>query len=459
MATIQKRKNSYRIVVSAGYDNAGRQIRKSTTYKPPESLTARQLEKELNRIALEFELQCQKNLFMDSNITFSEFCEKWFSDYAEKQLAPKTIYEYKRIYEHRLKPALGYLKINKIQVPHILSFYDNLSESGIRLDDKYKLNQKYIEKVKANRKKLDCVADSTISGLLRGGITTQKVADKISGWFNLPRDKMFIPNAKSDKLSGRSLNHVHKLLNTIFNAGVQWQILDDNPCRRIKAPKAEKKEAKHYDENQVAEMFNLLDNEEICIKLAVYMGIFVGLRLGELSALSWDDIDFQAKTLTINKSRQYIAGRGTIEKETKTSSSNRVVSLSDMLITLLEEYQSWQTKRRYQMGDKWQYSGKIFTSENGGGIFPTTPSKWFSEFLQRRNLEKITFHQLRHTNASLLISQGVDIVTVSKRLGHAKTSTTTDIYAHIIKKTDTAAAEKLNTLFSPTNDKKSKSRA
>lgn len=99
------------------------------------------------------------------------------------------------------------------------------------------------------------------------------------------------------------------------------------------------------------------------------------------------------------------------------------------------------------MGDLWKGSNKLFTQTDGTPIFPSRPTVWFHAFLKRHSLLPITFHQLRHTNASLLVSLGVDITTVSKRLGHSRTSTTLDIYAHSLKSRDEEAATKLENLL------------
>jgi len=116
-------------------------------------------------------------------------------------------------------------------------------------------------------------------------------------------------------------------------------------------------------------------------------------------------------------------------------------------MSLLKEYKNFKDEQRFMVGNKWNENNKIFTSEFGIPLFPTRPSIWFHNFLKRHNLPQITFHQLRHTNASLLLAQGVDIATVSKRLGHAKNSITLDIYSHAMKAKDKEAADKLNNLF------------
>ena len=107
-------------------------------------------------------------------------------------------------------------------------------------------------------------------------------------------------------------------------------------------------------------------------------------------------------------------------------------------------YNVEQDNERTNLGNKWVYSGKIFVQWNGAPMFPQTPSKWFAKWLAQKELPKITFHQLRHSHASILIANGVDIATVSRRLGHAKISTTIDTYTHAIKSRDTAATNLLD---------------
>ena len=137
-----------------------------------------------------------------------------------------------------------------------------------------------------------------------------------------------------------------------------------------------------------------------------------------------------------------------------------------MPISLIREYKVWQNGEKVKLVDLWDGEcTRIFTARDGKPMFPETPSKWFSKFIKNHNdkimkddtikkedkdkylLQVVNFHGIRHTNATLLISQGVDVTTVSTRLGHARTSTTTDIYSHSLRKTDMVAAEKLEDLF------------
>lgn len=136
----------------------------------------------------------------------------------------------------------------------------------------------------------------------------------------------------------------------------------------------------------------------------------------------------------------------------------------------MKKYKLSQDECKLKLGDLWnKEEAYIFTTFNGKPIFPSTPSKWFTKFVNKHNetiendstipkdekskylLKDVTFHGLRHTNATVLINQNVDIATVSKRLGHSKISTTTDIYTHALLKSDRAASNCLDDLFNKKN--------
>ena len=116
---------------------------------------------------------------------------------------------------------------------------------------------------------------------------------------------------------------------------------------------------------------------------------------------------------------------------------------------MLKEYRAWQNQERLKVGDQWKDSDRVFTRWNGTPFRPDTLTNWFSDFVKRSGLPPVTVHSLRHTNATLLISSGTNLRTVSARLGHSQTSTTANIYAHAIQSADAAAAEALNDILQP----------
>ena len=406
MANIQKRgENNYRLTVSCGYDKKGKQIRK---YKSIDlsSIPAKKQEAEAERQWILFKEEIEKGIYFDTGkITFEDFIYKWLKEYAEVNLAPKTVSRYKEILESRVIPCLGHTKLNKLQPTHLTEFYNNLRENGIRKDNK------------------------------TGG------------------------------LSERTILHHHRVISTILNTAVQWQFILNNPAERLKPPKVEKKEAKHYTEEQIQYIFELLEDEPVKYKTMIYLAVFGGMRMGELAGLEWQDFKSENQMLTIRQSSQYLPDKGVFTKSPKNESSKRIISLPKSVVSSLNQYKLWQNGEKATLKNLWIDSNRIFTSKNGEPMFPDTPSQWFHKFIKRHNesikndkkikedqkelylLPEVNFHGLRHTNATLLISQGVDITTVSKRLGHARTSTTTDIYSHSLRKSDIEAANKLDNLF------------
>ena len=127
----------------------------------------------------------------------------------------------------------------------------------------------------------------------------------------------------------------------------------------------------------------------------------------------------------------------------------RALKMPDVTINLLKEYQKWQNAEKKACGDQWRDSDFIFTRRDGYAVNPDEITKWFRRFNASRTLPSVNIHSLRHTNATLLIAAGTDLRTVSRRLGHAQTSTTVNIYAHAIRSADEAATDTLQDILTP----------
>ena len=452
MATITKRGNSYRITVSCGYDLNGKQLRRTMTWAPPEGMTKRQAEKELDRQAVLFEEKCRTGQVLDGNIKFADFAEKWFKDYAEKQLRPTTVAGYRRLMK-RILPAIGHIRLDRLQPHHLMAFYDNLSESGIRENTVYKLGENWPELLKdrgvkqAELARLCGVDVNKMSKAAHGAGLYRCNAEKIAAALNLPLDTVFVSTAPDSKLSGNSVQHYHRLISSILSTAVKWQVIFSNPCERVDPPKIEKKEAHYLDETQAARLLEALEQAPEQYRVMVALLLFTGLRRGELCGLEWDDIDWDEGLLSVRRSSLYLPKQGIFTDETKTATSQRVIKLPDDALTLLRQHRTEQAKQRLLVGDQWQDSHRLFTTWNGSPIHPDTFSKWFSGFVKAHDLPPVTAHSLRHTNATLLIAAGVNVKTVSAHLGHATIATTGNIYAHAIKSAEAAAAEALQSVL------------
>lgn len=428
MANVIKRGNSYRITVSLGYDVFGKKIRETTTFTPDPKLTPKQEQKALEDFIYEFEKAARDGqLLSGRKITFQAYAEKWLKEYASPQLQPGTLARYEYEIYNKFFPTLGHLKLSDIRPIHIQSFYNNLLKDGVRKDNK------------------------------KGGY------------------------------GAASIRKYHNILNIMLKTAVKWQIIESNPCERITPPKQAKQteNIKFFTPEQAITFLALLEKDlvyntkersrlnnsgtaytvssyaesrKIPVQFKVFytLAIFGGFRNGELLALTWDDIDFKNNTVSINKAVSLVKGEHMI-KEPKTKTSIRTVTLPQSVMTVLRQHKKQQSEMILKLGDYYTNNNLLFTQDNGKMMHYHTPYHTFKKLIKYYNenvasaeselLPNIPLHGLRHTTATLLISEQVDIRTVSARLGHSQASTTMNIYAHALKENDKIASDKLDNLL------------
>ncbi len=459
MATIEKRNGAYRIRAASGYDQNGKQIRQSMTWKPEPGMTKRQIEKELERQAVLFDEKVQNGTFISSDMKLADFFTIWFERYAKEQLSKVTYKNYMDCTK-RIIPALGHIPLRKLQPQHLIAFYAQLSKDGIRGDIKYKAAQN----IKALMKERSTtqtaiyektgIAVGTIRSAANGNNVTAATAAALAAFFDMPVQKLFVPVSGAGKLSGTTALYYHRVLSSVLTTAVYWQIIPYNPCARVKPPRAERKEAKYLDAEQAAALLDALQGEPMVYRALFTMLLYTGMRRGEACGLEWSDIDFENGLADINKSSTYLAGVGVFDKDTKTASSHRVIKMPLPAVEILQEYRQYQRKERLKIGDRWKDGDKVFTSWDGSPLHPDTVSGWFHDFVRRHGLPEITVHGLRHTNATLMIASGSDIKTVSKRLGHANVTTTGNIYTHALRIADEMAADALGDMLAPKKSKR-----
>ena len=180
--------------------------------------------------------------------------------------------------------------------------------------------------------------------------------------------------------------------------------------------------------------------EPIHIHAVIATAIYTGARRGEIAGLKWEDIDFEKRTMYIRRSVVKLAQQEPEIKLPKTISSIRQIAIPQALCDILQELKKEQDRKKALLGEKWHEEGFLFTDWCGHVMHPHTPTKQFDKFLKKYGFRHLKFHGLRHSSATYLLSNGCDIKTVSKRLGHTSIDTT-NIYVHALERTDKAAAE------------------
>ena len=246
---------------------------------------------------------------------------------------------------------------------------------------------------------------------------------------------------QQETLSTNSILAHHRIISAILETAVKWQVIYDNPAKRVILPKSRKKEADYLDDQEAIQVAEALKQAPLKWRTMTMFLMCSGMRRGEACGLNWSDVDFERNIIHITKSNQYIPNMGTFEKDTKNEYSNRVIKLPSEMILLLQEYKYIQEIERTKMAEKWIDSGKVFTQANGLPIHPDSITKWVNKFRKEHNLPTFTPKALRHTSATLLIMSGVPVKAVSSRLGHASQTTTNNIYSHAIQTVDAIASD------------------
>lgn len=393
----QRGRNSWRVTVSAGYKE-NKQKRIHRTFRFPAEWSQEKQEKEVEKKAALLYAEFSNNQIMPGkDMLFSEFSELWLKEYAKVNLEAKNYYG-----------AQSRLKL------YILPFFDKMRLSQIRT------------------------------------LTITKFVNHMSNQVNPKTGKRLAPRTVINYLTE---------LSCIFTTAIKWEMISSNPCSNISKPKVEDPEVIILDEDESAYLLKMLEFEKTSYSCLVYIGIMTGFRLGEIIALKWSDIDFDSNQISITRARTYVPKVGSFDKCPKTKTSKRVISVPQILISKLKILQDEQKVQQIRLGSKWQDYDYLFTGFDGSPTGHNTPSRWFKNYIIKlrqiqykeqieakvpkskiKLIPMIHFHSLRHNHASILLSEGVDLQTVSSRLGHSKTSITANIYCHSVKGKDKQAS-------------------
>lgn len=438
--------NTYKLTVSHGFGDDGTRLRE---YKTIHVTSDKLAEKALAAFLTEVE---KGEYTKPCEYSFDEMFNKWLQSHqGDKKLAVKTEARYREMYDLRIKEYFSKYKLEKINAAVLDEFFIKLRK----------------EKRKDGRK--GCLSEQTIK-------------------------------------------HHYRLLSAVFAYAYRKQFIKVNPMAFTEPIEVKQKQATYFDEDQVSILLDAVESVELKFKTIVHLAIASGCRLSELAGLTWDDVDYENNTINIVRTAQYISDfskkefldkypnyfedlisqgiisiienkdetekfignlldRNIIIKEPKTEKSTRKMTISSSVMNLLSNHQHEQKVRKAKVANKWdKYSKWVFTDDFGGIMHPYTPSKWFHTFIHEYNtgimsneeipekekpkklLREVNFHGLRHTSASLLISRGKDVVTVSKRLGHSNSGTTLKIYAHNFEKLDREAADSMEGIFKKKKD-------
>ena len=384
---IRKRKNSYQFVLYLGKDQGDKQQFARMTYKPPKGLTAKQEKLAVMTAAADFENRIKGGQAIQyDKLKFKDFITLYVKSHINT-LKPKTAAGYITIINNRLLPYFGNMLVRDITPLDVRKWLSELDRQD---------------------------------------------------------------NKQSSDLSANSKGVYFRTLSAILGKAVEYQIITSNPCQSIKQPRKQQSDVKALQLDEVRQLLSVInDYEDKRAVTAVYILIFTGVRVSELCGLKWQDVDFTNKVIHIRRECIYIPGEGVRVDTPKSKTSVRDIYIPEILCQRLREYKQEQDREILIKGSMWQGpqdNSYLLTQFDGKPVHDSTIRSWVKKVMSFCEVPYITVHGLRHTFASLLISNGVDVRTTAAQLGHSSPALVYNTYANPQNNAKRQAADSLEKL-------------
>jgi integrase len=379
---------------TVGVDANGKQIRKSIYGK-----TSDDVKKALRKVLTDLD---NGTYVEPTKMTLGSWLDTWFKEYVTNSVKPSTRVSYDLYINKHIKPNLGHLQLKDVRPEAIQKFYNEKLVSG-RID-------------KCKNEKGELVTRP-------GG------------------------------LNPKTIKNMHNMLHEALEQALKNNHIVRNPCKAVILPKIKKHEMRVLTPKEQQKLLEAARQDRL--GMGIVLALATGLRLGELLALQWKDINTKAGTLsvqrTVNRLKTFDddakSKTAIVFGEPKTKSSRRTIPLQGVILKELKEYKKRQNREKVKNIAVYQKQGFVFANEIGNPIEPRTFQDIFYKLIKEAGIPGANFHCLRHTFATRALEAGIPAKTVSEILGHSNISTTLDLYSHVSLDLKKESMEKLADLF------------
>lgn len=356
--------------------------------------------------------EVKKGNFINTNYTFSEFSQIWLDEKVRPNADEhKCVKKYINYLNNRILPYIGNIQLKKLNRKTLENYFNEVKESKTLYSNKRE--NKTISS--GTVKKLKSIIHACLEYAVECELIPRNPCDKIKVSFNTTKDINSIKelvDKKRNKISYFTVEEYKTVCEVLENEFNQF----------------------YFDDN----IDNAKKLREIGRRLFILIDLKTGMRRSELFGLArndeYNDLDVENATFDVNKSRHYAKGVGKYTKYPKNDSSIRKKALPKSLIPFIKLYFNYLDKINYN-------NMYIFDHLSIDGI-----SSWWDKWLSKHNFKDIRLHDIRHTHPTILLYLGVDLKTISERLGHADIQMTFNTYADVLKELDIQSAAKIDSL-------------
>jgi len=346
----------------------------------------------------------KKGNFINTNYTFSEFAQIWLDQKVRPNAGERCVKKYIGALNNRILPHIGNIKLKDLTKQKLEKYFDEIKKTKTNYSKRKENNT-----VKpASVKKWRSIIHACLEYAVECELIPKNPCNKIKINFTNTTDEKLIKELVKQK-----------------REKIQYYNFDEfkNVCNLLETEFME-----FYNNKKISDSVKL---RETARRLIILLALKTGMRRSELFGLTKEDLSTEKMTFDVNKSRHYLSGKGKFTKYAKNDSSIREKSLPNSLKKYIDSYYTL-------LDDSETY---IFENLSIDGI-----SSWFDSWQNKNKIKNIRFHDLRHTHSTILLYLGVDIKTISERLGHADIQTTLNIYADVLKELDQKASNLIDNL-------------
>lgn len=247
-----------------------------------------------------------------------------------------------------------------------------------------------------------------------------------------------------------------RLLHAALAQAVRWRLIPVNPAAGVRAPRATTKEIRPLTRPQAAAFVAQLDQEQVFWRALFLVALSTGMRLAELCGLRWADCQLDRGVLEVVQTIAYVGGEGSTEKgekgrvtkpRAKSRAGHRVLPIDAELVAVLRQHRTVQVARQLHAGRLWADRDLVFPGPLGRPLDDSPIRARLTAVCRAAGVPRVTPHDLRHTHATLLLLDGVNVKVVSERLGHASVAITMATYAHVLPGLQEEAAVRIAALL------------
>ena len=353
-----------------------------------------------------------------------------------------------------------------------------VSHEGHRLSKTFTTQKECIDWVRKNRNQISdgmsyASTQLTINEYMDSWLIIKKATRRYATWLHYDRlvrrfinpalGNIKLKDLRADQIQGLinqllklgigiyTVRKIQDVLKCALNQAVKQDVIIRNPAALVDPPPKPHREMAILTESQVSQLLVAAKGHRL--EALFHLTITTGLRESEVLALKWSDLDWVKQSLKVERQLERPHGEGVQFSAPKTAFGKRSIKLGSKTIEVLRNHYKRQQTERIAAGEAWKEFDLIFPSSVGAPIHQHNLWRAFKILLKQAGLPAFRFHDLRHTAASLLLNNGVPVIVVSRRLGHARASITSDVYGHLMPNMQDEAAEMIDELVTPTEVK------